>query len=441
MSATMCRVPSFILMHLVLGLGFLTLACNAIQSTNSTLQDQLVPLSALLSKNATIVFGGQDERWSDYAAPQPGAIVKPGSEGDIATTVAFAAQHNISFLLQGGGHGWADTFTLGAGGIVIDVSSLKGIAFSADSTSVTFQAGVVAGDLVSAAWTRGARVLTGTCNCVGLLGATLGGGLGRLIGLYGMGVDQLLAVNYVDATGRSTKITPDANPDLWWAVTGAGPNFGIVTSAVYKSYPVAQANNTAWYGALVYDPSQLEAVIAVIDDLPLEPEMHVDFTFTGGELIVLPFYLGSEAQGRLKFAPLLALGPAVDSTSIVPYDEWNAGGDAFCIDGGRKPTYTANLATLEPVAWRETWDALEAFVAANPEANASTVLTECYSTVAVVEDREARTRSSYPWGGNKCYAMLIPWYTDAELDDAANEFGQNVRSYWDASSGYDQLSV
>lgn len=432
----MSRIPKFSLVLLSL-----IAICSALQNTSSSLQDQLSSLSSLLSDNAVVSVGAQDERWNEYGAPQPGAIVTPGSESDVATTIAFASQRNIPFLLQGGGHGWADTFTLGATGIVIDVSPLKAINFSADRTNVTFQAGVTAGDLVSAAWTNNARVLTGTCNCVGLLGASLGGGLGRLSGLYGMGVDQLLLLNFVDAQGRSFALTPESNPDLWWAVTGAGPNFGVVTSAVYKSYPVAQADNTAWYGPLIYDESQLEAVVAAIDALPLEPEMHVDFDFVTGALIVLPFYLGSEAQGRLKFASLLALGPLSDGTSIVPYNQWNAGGDSFCVDGGRKPTYSANLASLDPAAWRGVWDELAAFTAAHPEAaNSSTILTECYSTVAVVENG-LQARTSYPWRANKCFALVIPWYSDPAIDDDANAFGQAVRDYWVDSSGYGALNV
>lgn len=431
-------------------LGLLTLLCQAFPDTrafNTTLQNDLTVLASLLSANATIALDAQDERWSTYAAPQPGAIVAPGLEADIATTVGFAAQRAIPFLVQGGGHGWAATAMSALDptrSVVIDVSALKAIAFSADGTNVTFQAGVTAGDLVAAAWAAGARVLTGTCNCVGLLGATLGGGLGRLNGLYGLGVDQLLAVSFVDAAGHSATLTPASpDPDLWWALAGAAPNFGVVTSVVFRSYPVTQAENTAWYGPLVFNSSQLEAVIAAINTLLplLEPEMHVDFTYAGGELIVLPFYLGSEAQGRLKFAPLFALGPVSDGTGIVPYDEWNAGGDSFCVEGGRKPAYAANLAALEPAVWRAVWNELAAFVEAHPEANASSVLTECYSTVASTEDETLAERSSFPWRQNTCYAMAIPWYADAGLDQSANEFGRAVRAYWTHSSGYDELTT
>ncbi|ROW01492.1 hypothetical protein VSDG_02064 [Cytospora chrysosperma] len=409
------------------------------QASHKTLCSELTSLQTKLSASATIECGVQDVRWSEYAAPQPGAVITPGSEGDIATTVAFASDKNIPFLLQGGGHGWADTFSLGSSGIVIDVSGLKSITFNADRTNVTFEAGVIIGDLVSAAWENDARVMTGTCNCVGLLGATLGGGLGRTIGLYGMGADQLLAVNYVDGDGKSCTVTPEEDPDLWWALTGAGPNFGIVTSAVYRSYPVPQVNNTAWYGPLYYNDSQIEAVVSAINDLTLEPEMHLDFYYAGGTVLILPFYLGSEETGRQKFASLLALGPLADETGIVPYNSWNDGSASFCVEGGRKPAHSANLQTLEPATWRSIWNEFVTFLDEHPEANDTSILTECYSTVKAVEI--GSSHSSYPWRDTKCYSMVIPWYTNSSLDNAANEFSQNVRSYWEASSGFSELNV
>lgn len=425
----MLYVPVFILAGL-LGLS---------QASNNTVCSELRTLRTKLSAAATIKCGVQDVRWSDYAAPQPGAVITPGSEGDISTIVAFASKKNIPFLLQGGGHGWANTFSLGPSGIVIDTSHLKTIIFNTDGSNATLQAGVTIEDLVGAAWENNACVMTGTCNCVGLLGAALGGGLGRTQGLYGMGADQLLAVNYVDGNGNSYVVTPGDNPDLWWALAGAGPNFGIVTSAVYKAYPVPQADNTAWYGPLYYNDSQIEAVVSAINGLTLEPEMHVDFYYAGGMVLVLPFYLGSEGTGREKFASLLDLGPLADETGIVPYNSWNDGSDSFCVEGGRKPAYSANLRTLEPAAWRSIWNELVAFLDEHPEANESSILTECYSTVKALE--VGSSHSSYPWRDSKCYSMVIPWYANSSLDDAANVFAQKIRSYWEASSGTSGLEV
>ena len=405
-------------------------------SSSSSSSSVCAQLEDVVSADTTLECGAATARWSEYAAPQPGAIIRIGKEEDVSKVIRLANALDIPFLVQSGANGWADTFDLGPEGVVIDLSALKAISFNDERTEVSFQAGVLIGDLVAAAWRNDARVATGTCNCVSVLGAGLGVGVGRGTGPYGLGSDQLLRVNLVDAAGSEVLVTPESDPDLWWALGGAGPNFGVVTSAVYRSYPVAdKGSNTAWTGLLVYDPAaQLEAVVAAIDALVLEPEMQLDFYFTEGHLAVLPFYLGSEADGRGKFASLLDLGPMSDGTGVMPYDVWNAAGDVFCQRGGRKPAYSANVRKLDPAAWRRAWDAYEAFYAANPEANQTTVLTECYSTAKSVEIG-GEGQSAYPWRDVRCYAIAIPWYTSPELDDKANEFGRELRSIWAESSG------
>ncbi|KAL9617930.1 MAG: hypothetical protein Q9160_007296 [Pyrenula sp. 1 TL-2023] len=442
-----------------------------------------------LSPGSTIQCGLEGEvRWSEYAAPQPAATVTVGSEDDVSRIVTFASRYNLKFLVQSGGNGWADTFDLGANGIVIDVSKLTAIQFNNEKTEVTIQAGVLIADLVKAAWEADARVATGTCNCVSVLGAALGGGVGRTQGLYGQGADQLLSVNYVNGDGHKATVTPESDPDLWWALTGAGANFGIVvsnslldfcssdsfylcaahvsqlntvernsvspenalveslltedlkTSVVFASYPIPQANNNAWTGVLTFDPSQIEAVIEAINNLTLEPEMEIDFYFTGGQVLALPFYVGDEEDGRQKFKSILDIGPLTDQTEVIPYNTWNAAGDAFCIDGGRKPAYATNLKTMDPVAWRSIWNDYSSFIAAHPEANLTTILAECYSTSKSLE-LGSLGRSSYPWRDIKCYGIAIPWYTDSSLDEEGNKLGQAARSHWTPSSGTPTFSA
>ncbi|KAG8170295.1 hypothetical protein KVR01_001040 [Diaporthe batatas] len=389
-----------------------------------------------LSPKSTVQCNVENERWSEYAIPKPGAIITAGTEDDVAVTVAFSKRNNIKFLVQSGANGWANTFNIGPEDVVIDTSGLKAISFNAERTQVTFQAGVLIQDLVNAAWENNARVSTGTCNCVSVLGAGLGGGIGRTQGLYGHGVDQLLSITYVDANGRKSTVTAKSDPDLWWAFAGAGPNFGIVTSVVFKSYPVAQADNIGWTGSLVYSDSQLEDLIVAMDNLELEPEMQLDFTFTQGAVILIPFYIGGEEAAREKFAPLLDIGPLVEDTTMLPYNSWSSGADSFCVKGGRKPSYGVNVQDLSPTAWRNVWNEYASFTAQHAEANLTTILSECYST----DYATSNPNTSYPWRGTKCYVTIIPWYTNPALDGEANQFGQNIRSYLSSSSGLGQLS-
>jgi len=212
--------------------------------------------------------------------------------------------------------------------------------------------------------------------------AILGGGYGCLTGL---GIDSLLSVNLVLANRKSIKVTPE-NEDLWWALRGAGPNFGIVTSATMTVYPIPRADNTAWLGPLIFTPDKLKALIQAIDDLDLKPEMSLFLYYatTGlpsyhAAIILVPSYLGTEAAGRAAFTSILTLGPATDLTAVVPYDQWNAGGAPYCIKGGRKPSYGAGFKHMVPATWRSIWEKYVMFLE-NPGMGNKVVLLEAYSS-------------------------------------------------------------
>ena len=114
---------------------------------------------------------------------------------------------------------------------------LNQVTFNPQKTQATIGGGAISSDVIDTAYANDAQIVTGNCNCVGALGAGLGGGYGNLIGLYGFSVDNILSMDVVLPNGKTQTVTPK-QADLFWAFRGAGPNFGIVTSAVYKSYPV-----------------------------------------------------------------------------------------------------------------------------------------------------------------------------------------------------------
>ncbi|KAI4219891.1 MAG: hypothetical protein L6R36_008008, partial [Xanthoria steineri] len=151
--------------------------------------------------------------------------------------------------------------------------ALNHVSFNSARDQATIGGGTLISEAIQAAYTNNAQLTTGNCNCVGVLGAVLGGGYGNLMGLNGFGVDTLLSLNYVNPAGKLTTVTPN-DTELWWALRGAGPNFGVVTSAVVKSQSVPQANNTAWLGQLIYSGGRLERVVSAINELKLEPKMN-----------------------------------------------------------------------------------------------------------------------------------------------------------------------
>ncbi|TVY58416.1 FAD-linked oxidoreductase azaL [Lachnellula cervina] len=377
-------------------------------------------------------------RWSEFDAPDPGLIVDVATESDVQITVQYCNENNITFLAQNGGHGWGQTFHLSLEGLLINLSGLNSTTFNAAKTEATIQGGALVRGVVDAAYSNGAQIPTGNCNCVGALGAILGGGFGRLMGLYGLGVDNLLALNVVTANGTQIKVTPETETDLWWALRGAGPNFGIVTSAVITSYPVSSAENGAWVGSFVFSETQIEEVVEAISALDLLPEMAVFlyYAISDGSPVVLVSgsYAGANnSDGPNAFASITALGPEVEQAAWEPFNEVNAAGDSFCVKGGYKPAYGAGLAELVPSTWRSIWNEFVDFVAINGT-TASTVMVDCYP---MEKSRSLPdSSSSYPWRSTiNCNAAAIPWYDDASLNAAAVSFGKTVRSLWFETSG------
>lgn len=266
-------------------------------------------------------------------------------------------------------------------------------------------------------------------------------------GQYGLGVDDVLSIDIVKADGQavtlsSTNLTNDAEKDLFWAMRGAGPNFGIVTSAVLRAHPVPREKLSAWTGPLTFAPSQLEAVISAVQNLKFDPQMALAFHFLNlgkPTILVTPFFHGSTELGRLAFKSLLDIGPLTDSTGDVPYEKWNAGSDIACIKGGRRPTVGVGFAKLDPVSWRSVFDVWAELIQ-QPGAERSSVLLN-----SVPMDK-ARTlpdsSSSFPFRQNvNFHATMTAAYSDPAYDDKALEYVKKAREFWQADDGLEKRST
>lgn len=323
---------------------------------------------------------------------------------------------------------------------MINLASLNEVAFNVDKTQATIGGGSSINNTIQHAYAAGALVETGNCNCVGTLGAILGGGYGNLMGLYGFGVDNILSLRVVTADGQLRSVTADSDPDLLWGLRGAGPNLAIVTSAVVRSYPAATEDDlTAWTGDLIFTSDKLEQVVQAVQHLTLlEPRMNVFLYFIAIDsepvILVTPFlHRGNATSGRLAFASLYDIGPEKDTTTVIPYNQWNAGGGgAFCTRGDRKPSYGAAFQAMLPSVWREIWNEYVDFQQ-RPGAENSIVLLEAYSLA------KARSvsfdQTAFPHRGVNFNSVAIPWYNDTSLDDEAEAFGRAVRDLWRSSDG------
>lgn len=325
--------------------------------------------------------------------------------------------------------------------MLINLRGLNTVTYKQNSAAhqatVTIGGGSIISEVVAVADASGAQVPTGNCNCVGALGAILGGGIGHFQGVYGLGVDNLVSVNLVTADGRLQTID-SKDADLWWAIRGAGPNFGIVTSATIKAYP--KADRSVWTGTLVFTEDKIEKIVETINNLKLLAPMSVflffvnsgapDFTPT---VLVAPFYVGSTADGQAAFKPILDIGPAANQMQQFPYLQANAANDPLCLKGGRKPSYGAGLAQMVPSTWRAIWNEYVEYIK-DPAVAQTAIFVECYSQVSALKVPDSS--SSYPFRSKIKYTSLVNnWYTDLSKDDKAQAFGASIRDLWRSTDG------
>ncbi|PYI04751.1 FAD-binding domain-containing protein [Aspergillus sclerotiicarbonarius CBS 121057] len=318
------------------------------------------------------------------------------------------------------------------------------ITFNDNRTQVQVEGGTIISELVDAAYANNTQVVTANCNCVGVMGALLGGGYSRMMGERGFMVDNVLSLRVVLASGELVDVTPTSHPDLWWALRGAGANFGIVTSAVFRAFPTAPAQNGAWLGSLIFADDQLEDVVAAINNLTLTSKMAIFLYYatTGAPdytpaIIVFPFYLGNNtAEARQAFAPVLDIGPESDGTTFTPYNEVNEGSDSFCVAGNRKVSYGAAEDQLDPATWRAIWNEYTSFVDryGGEAVGNSTVLMEAYSLGTA--EQLGDSSSAYAWRStNRFNTVAIAWYADQGLDAPANAWAGQIREHWRSTSG------
>jgi hypothetical protein len=187
--------------------------------------------------------------WDRAVVQHPALIVAARTTGDVADAVRFARQHELAVAVQSTGHG----VSLGADGALLILSAgLKDLRIDAARQSATIGAGLVWGEVLEQAQKSGLAPLLGSSPGVGVVGYTLGGGLGWLARKYGLAADSVTAFVVVNADGVTLRASRDENAELFWGLRGGGGGLGIVTAMEIKLYPVKQV-----YGGNLFYPAEM----------------------------------------------------------------------------------------------------------------------------------------------------------------------------------------
>lgn len=176
--------------------------------------------------------------WNGMIDKKPAVIVQCTGVADVIASVNIAREANLLVAVRGGGHNWAGLAACD-GGILIDLSPMKGILIDPEDRIARVQGGVTWGELDHEAQAFGLAVTGGHISTTGVAGLTLGGGVGWLCRKLGLTIDNLLSVDLVTADGRYLRCSADEHADLFWGIRGGGGNFGIATDFTFQLHPVS----------------------------------------------------------------------------------------------------------------------------------------------------------------------------------------------------------
>ena len=259
---------------------------------------------------------------------RPAVIVRCAGATDIAGAVKLARSSGLEISVRGGGHNVAGR-AVAEGGLMIDLSAMRGIHVDPAARTARAQGGVLWAELNREAHAHGLAVTGGAISSTGIAGYTLGGGLGWLMAKHGLGSDNLLGVELVTADGEILNVDDASHPDLMWALRGGGGNFGVAASLVYRLHPVSMV-----IGGLIAHPIDAagdmlrfyrDAVAGCSDDLTVFAAVVHAPDGSGMKLAAMVvFHTGDPDQAEVDLAPFKSWGsPLMVEVGPMPYPVMN----------------------------------------------------------------------------------------------------------------------
>ncbi len=278
---------------------------------------------------------------------RPALIVRCASVADVMRGVEFARSHDLPLSIHGGGHSVAGKAVCD-GGLMLDLSSMKGIRVDPVRRTAEAQGGLTLGEFDHETQAFGLATTLGVVSVTGIAGLTLGGGLGWLNGLHGLACDNLISAEVVTADGRLLRATEEENEDLFWGIRGGGGNFGVVTSFGYRLHPVS----TVLAGGLSYPLAKAHEVLRFYHEFasgcPDELSTTASLGVTpDGVIGVSVCYCGPLEEGERVLRPLREFGsPLADNIEPMAYTTLQNSPDAGFPPGRRhywKSSYLKEL--------------------------------------------------------------------------------------------------
>jgi FAD/FMN-containing dehydrogenase len=261
--------------------------------------------------------------WNAAIDRRPSAIVRCADAHDVVRALELARKLDLTVAVRGGGHSFAGKGTC-EGGLVIDCSPMKQVKVDPANRVVRAGAGCTLAEFDAATQAAGLATTMGTAPPTGIAGLTLGGGLGWLMGSFGLSCDNLVAADVVTAEGRTVRASATEEPDLLRGLRGGGGNFGVVTAFEYRLHPLT----TVLGGAVTFPPARAAEILRLFRDVTATaPDALTAFAgvlplASGPAFGIGVCWSGDLAAGERAVAPFRRVGGALEDTiRPVPYLE------------------------------------------------------------------------------------------------------------------------
>jgi FAD/FMN-containing dehydrogenase len=300
----------------------------SIPQLRSAVRGQVIaPTDAAYDEARAVFLTGIDRR--------PAVIVRVADGTDVARVVTLARETGLELAVRSGGHS-APGFGVTDGGIVLDLSDMKGLDIDVAARTAWTETGLTTAEYTTAVGAYGLATGFGDTGSVGVGGITLGGGIGYLVRKHGMTIDNLLAADVVTADGKLVRTDAEQHPDLFWAIRGGGGNFGVATRFQFRlrdvesvvggilALPATPETVTAFLAEAQAAPEELTTIATVMKAPPM-PFIPADYH---GQIVLMALlaYAGPTAEGERAIAPLRAIAaPVVDMVRPMRYPELFAG--------------------------------------------------------------------------------------------------------------------
>jgi len=404
-------------------------------------------LTAKLSPDATILtsseplFTNATDRWRHFHSPEIGLVVNAASEQDVQEAVRYANKHNMPFIARSGGHGATEALGAAKNTLQIDMRGMNHVIISNDGKTAKIGGGARVKEIVQELWDAGKQTVTGICECVGISATILGGGHGWLQGQYGLATDQVVEARMILSNGTAVTVSDYSNPDLFWAIRGAGHNFGLVTEWKYRIHDIKHQN---WsYEMFIFTGDKLEAIYELTNEMMKSqpPEViHWAYMLKIPEIdpvhpiIFYAIICDGPASKTLEYGtPIRDLGPVVNDAgettmpalASLTYMSLDTAGCAYGFTGLR---YPIGMNTYNVASVRKVYDEFDRMMSSTPELSGSFFLLEGYSTHAVKAVPEESTAFAHR-SDELLLTPYIMYKPDAKIDPIAKAFGATMRQY------------